>query len=211
MVMIRRTSMVFLSHPNSIISQRARMVLTEKGVNADIEYVDLEDPSEDFLQLNPYKTLPVLVDRDLVLNQSNVIMEYLDERFPHPPLLPVYPISRAKSRLMIHRIEQDWYTLLGDIENNRDPDKARELIISQLQSIVPAFKEMPYFLSSEFSLVDCCIAPVLWRLPAYGITLSDDMKPLQDYMDRIFERTGFQASLSEEELLIRDMYGYDDE
>jgi stringent starvation protein A len=209
MALIRRTSMVFFSHPNQINSQRARMVLAEKGVNGDVEYVDLDDPSDDFLQLNPYKTLPVLVDRDLVLNQSNVIMEYLDERFPHPPLLPVYPISRAKSRLMIYRIEQDWYTLLSDIENDRDADKARDLILSQLKSLIPAFKEMPYFLSSEFSLVDCCIAPVLWRLPSYGITLDETMGPLQEYMDRIFERTSFQASLSEEELLIRDMYGYD--
>ena len=179
--------MLLLSAHNDVDSQRARIVLAEKGINADIEYVDLENPSEDFLQLNPYRTLPVLVDRDLVLTQINVILEYLDERFPHPPLLPVYPISRAKSRLMIHRIEQDWYKLLDDIKHDRNPDEARKLILSQLKHILPAFKEMPYFLSSEFSLVDCTVAPVLWRLPMYKINLDESYEPLQKYMDRVLK------------------------
>ena len=139
-----------------------------------------------------------------MLNQSNIIMEYLDERFPHPPLLPVYPVAKAKARLMIYRIEKDWITLLDKIDQQApDAEQARESFRNQLISLIPVFSEMPYFLSQEFSLVDCTIAPILWRLPQYGIELPEKAQPIIDYANRIFERNSFQVSLSETEQEIR--------
>jgi RNA polymerase-associated protein len=203
--MLKRSSITVFCHESCIYSHRVKIVLAEKGVNFDIVYIDPENPSEDFLDLNPYGNLPTLVDRDLMINQSNIIMEYLDERFPHPPLLPVYPVAKAKSRLMIHRIEKDWFSLLKIIENNgKDADEAREQFLSQLISLIPVFSEMPFFLSQEFSLVDCTIAPVLWRLPQYGIELPEKAAAIKDYANRMFSRNSFQASLSELEMEIRE-------
>lgn len=203
--MLKRSSITVFCHESCIYSHRVKIVLAEKGVNFDIVYIDPENPSEDFLDLNPYGNLPTLVDRDLMINQSNIIMEYLDERFPHPPLLPVYPVAKAKSRLMIHRIEKDWFSLLKIIENNgKDADEAREQFLSQLISLIPVFSEMPFFLSQEFSLVDCTIAPVLWRLPQYGIELPEKASTIKDYANRMFSRNSFQASLSELEMEIRE-------
>lgn len=203
--MLKRSSITVFCNESCIYSHRVKIVLAEKGVNFDIVYIDPENPSEDFLDLNPYGNLPTLVDRDLMINQSNIIMEYLDERFPHPPLLPVYPVAKAKSRLMIHRIEKDWFSLLKVIENGgKDADEAREQFLSQLISLIPVFSEMPFFLSQEFSLVDCTIAPVLWRLPQYGIELPEKASPIKDYANRMFSRNSFQASLSELEMEIRE-------
>ena len=203
--MLKRSSITVFCHESCIYSHRVKIVLAEKGVNFDIVYIDQENPSEDFLDLNPYGNLPTLVDRDLMINQSHIIMEYLDERFPHPPLLPVYPVAKAKSRLMIHRIEKDWFSLLKIIENNgKDADEAREQFLSQLISLIPVFSEMPFFLSQEFSLVDCTIAPVLWRLPQYGIELPEKAAAIKDYANRMFSRNSFQASLSELEMEIRE-------
>ena len=203
--MLKRSSITVFCNESCIYSHRVKIVLAEKGVNFDIVYIDPENPSEDFLDLNPYGNLPTLVDRDLMINQSNIIMEYLDERFPHPPLLPVYPVAKAKSRLMIHRIEKDWFTLLEVIENGgKDADEAREQFLSQLISLIPVFSEMPFFLSQEFSLVDCTIAPVLWRLPQYGIELPEKALPIKDYANKMFSRNSFQASLSELEMEIRE-------
>ena len=203
--MLKRSSITVFCNESCIYSHRVKIVLAEKGVNFDIVYIDPENPSEDFLDLNPYGSLPTLVDRDLMLNQSNIIMEYLDERFPHPPLLPVYPVAKAESRLMMHRIEKDWFSLVEIIDaGGPDVDEARESFLNQLISLIPVFSEMPYFLSQEFSLVDCTIAPVLWRLPKYGIELPEKAAAITEYSNRVFSRNSFQGSMSEAELEIRE-------
>ena len=199
--------MILYSHPDCIYNHRVRLVLCEKAVSSKVEVVNPDNPSDAFLQANPYGTLPVLVDRDLVLNHSNIIMEYLDERFPHPPLLPVYPIAKAKSRLMIYRIEQDWYSLMDALEDPKaDVEAAKRQIISSILKLEPIFAEMDYFLSSEFSLVDCAIAPVLWRLPKYDIQIPQEAVAIQAYCKRIFGRNSFQASLTDQECAIREDY-----
>ncbi|MDX1736118.1 MAG: glutathione binding-like protein, partial [Halioglobus sp.] len=149
-----------------------------------------------------------LVDRDLVLYESKVMMEYLDERFPHPPLLPVYPVARAESRLFIHRIEKDWCSLVDSIQHTRSDNvikKSTKELRESVMAIAPIFAEKPFFMSDEFTLVDCCIAPILWRLPSLGVEIrsSKQSKPLQAYMDRLFNRESFQESLSEQEREMR--------
>lgn len=206
MIQVKKSGLTFLSHSNDIYSHRTRITLAEKNVNAEVEYIDLNNPPEDFYALNPYHTLPVLVDRNLVLNQSNIIMEYLDERFPHPPLLPVYPVARAKTRLMIYRIEQDFYTLVKDIEREENVEQARTELKNQLLKLVPAFKEMPFFLSQDFSLVDCTLAALLWRLPSLGIELPEVAEEITAYSERLFSRESFKTSLSEQERELRDDY-----
>lgn len=200
--MIRRSVMTLYSGALDIYSHQVRIVLAEKGVSVDIFNVDINHPSEDLCELNPYNTLPTLVDRELVLYNAPVIMEYLDERFPHPPLLPVYPVSRAKSRLMNYRIEHDWYRLLPKIEQG--DDAAREELKNGLLAIAPVFGEMPYFLSEEFTLVDCCLAPLLWRLPLYDIELPRSAKSIFEYQARVFNRESFQVSLTESEREVRE-------
>jgi RNA polymerase-associated protein len=208
-VVAKHSSMVFYSDGNDHYSQRVRLVLAEKGVAVDIIDVDPQNMPEDLAGLNPYNSLPTLVDRDLVLYESTVIMEYLDERFPHPPLLPVYPVARAQSRLFEYRIQRDWCGSVDLIVAGKSKDtvidKARKELRESLISIAPIFAEKPYFMSDEFTLVDCCVAPILWRLPVMGIELpSKQGKPILDYMDRMFDRDSFQASLSEAELDMRD-------
>ena len=208
-VVAKHSSMVFYSDGNDHYSQRVRLVLAEKGVAVDIIDVDPNNMPEDLAGLNPYNSLPTLVDRDLVLYESTVIMEYLDERFPHPPLLPVYPVAHAQSRLFIHRIQRDWCAAVDLIVagKSKEPaiEKARKELRESLISIAPIFSEKPYFMSDEFTLVDCCVAPILWRLPAMGIELPPKQaKPVIEYMDRIFDRDAFQASLSEAEMDMRD-------
>jgi RNA polymerase-associated protein len=169
--MLKRSIMTLYSGPLDIYSHQVRIVLAEKGVTVDVLNVDTNHPSEDLIELNPYNSLPTLVDRDLVLYKSRIIMEYLDERFPHPPLLPVYPVARAKCRLMIYRIEHDWYSLVSKIEsgNPKQAETAREELKNGLLAVMPIFANSPYFLSDDFTLVDCVLAPLLWRLPQMGI------------------------------------------
>jgi RNA polymerase-associated protein len=205
-VTAKRTSMTFFSDGADHYSHRVRIVLAEKGVAVDIKDTDLDSAPQELADINPYHTLPTLVDRDLVLYEPNIMMEYLDERFPHPPLLPVYPVARAESRLYMHRIEKDWCRLVQVILTSGDADEAdqaRKELGDGLVAIAPIFAEKPYFMSEEFTLVDCCLAPVLWRLDMLGIELPPQAKPLQQYMDRLFERESFQASLSEEEQEMR--------
>ncbi|NRP37129.1 Stringent starvation protein A [Marinobacterium sp. xm-d-579] len=208
-VVAKRSSMTFFSDGADHYSHRVRIVLAEKGVAVDI--VDCQDDElpEDVAALNPYNSLPTLLDRELVLFESNVMMEYLDERFPHPPLLPVYPVARAESRLYIYRIQRDWCRYADTIFNKKgseeEIDAARKELRDSLVAISPIFQEKPYFMSEEFSLVDCVIAPILWRLPAMGIELPEaQCKPLIAYMDRLFDRESFQESLSEAEREIRE-------
>ncbi len=206
MTVLKRSVMTLYSGALCPYSHRVRIVLAEKGVSVDILNVDPENPPEELLELNHYQSVPTLVDRDLVLYQSNIIMEYLDERFPHPPLLPVYPVARAKSRLMMYRIENDWYQLLnkaleGD-ETNKDA--ARKELRDNLISLAPIFASMPYFMSEEFSLVDCYLAPLLWRLPSLDIELPTQANAIKVYAKKLFQRESFQASLTEAERELRD-------
>lgn len=206
-VVTKRSSMTFFSDGKSHYSHRVRIVLAEKGVAVDIIDIDPDNKPEELADLNPYNDLPTLVDRELVLYEPNVMMEYLDERFPHPPLLPVYPVARAHSRLMIYRIQKDWCRLVDLILENKDPaavEAARKELRESLISSTPIFAEKPFFLNDEFTIVDCCVAPILWRLPVLGIELPEkQVKPILKYMDRIFSRDSFKASLSEQEQEMR--------
>ncbi|MCR9186375.1 MAG: glutathione S-transferase N-terminal domain-containing protein [Halieaceae bacterium] len=207
-VAAKRSSMTFFSDSASQYSHRVRIVLAEKGVTVDMIESDSAHPPAELADLNPYNSLPTLVDRDLVLYESKVMMEYLDERFPHPPLLPVYPVARAESRLYIHRIEKDWCSLVDSIQHSRSDNvvsKATKELRDGLVGIAPIFAEKPFFMSEEFTLVDCCLAPILWRLPSLGIEVrpGKQTKPLLAYMDALFGRESFQESLSEQEREMR--------
>ena len=200
--------MTLYSDARDHYSHRVRMVLAEKGVTIDIIDVDPANKPEDLAELNPYNTLPTLLDRDLVLYESTVIMEYLDERFPHPPLLPVYPVQRALSRLWITRVEKEWSQKLDILMAGKGREtvisKARKELRESIISIAPIFAEKPFFMNEEFTLVDCCVVPILWRLEEVDITLPErSTRPLQQYMQRMFERESFRASLTEAELEMR--------
>ncbi len=203
----RRASMTFYSDAADHYSHRVRIVLAEKGVSVDVVNVTAGNRPDDLADLNPYNDLPVLVDRELSLYETKIMMEYLDERFPHPPLLPVYPVARAQARLLAHRIERDWCAqvdlLLGGKAKEAAVLKARKDLRDSLVTVAPVFNEMPFFMSEEFSLLDCMLAPILWRLPVLDIELPDrSCRGLLKYMDRVFRRDGFIASLTDIE---RDM------
>jgi RNA polymerase-associated protein len=201
----RRSVMTLFSAPDNADSHRVRIVLAEKDISADIINITPHNPPEDLADLNPYNSAPTLVDRELVLYEARVIMEYLDERFPHPPLMPVDPVTRAHSRLALYRIEKDWYTLLQDIESGEKikADKARAILKEGVLSAAGVFEHKDYFLSDTFSLIDATIAPILWRLPKYGINVPESAKSILAYMDRVFTRDAFQVALSDAEKAIR--------
>ena len=191
--------MTLFSRADDVWSHRTRIVLAEKSIQ--VETIDVNDGNlpEDLLDLNPYHSVPTLVDRDLVLYDSRVIIEYLDERFPHPPLMPVDPVARAQFRLALFRIERDWYTLVQQINDPADRKlglKARKILRDSVLASADVFKAKPYFLSDEFSLVDATIAPVLWRLPAWEIDLPAPAQVITRYMNLIFSRPAFRQSLS---------------
>jgi len=196
--------MTLFSNPRSAQSHRVRMVLMEKNITVEILDSDPQALPEDVIDLNPYGTLPTLIDRDLVLYESRIIMEYLDERFPHPPLLPVDPVSRATTRLYLWRIDYDWYRLMGIIlAEGKEAAKARKQLKERLVASAPVFANKTFFMSDEFTLVDCSIAPLLWRLPQLDIELPPQAKPISDYAERMFRREGFKHSLSEFERELR--------
>lgn len=201
----RRAVMTLYSDNNCPYSHRARIVLAEKNITVEVVEVEDHHLPEDLLELNPYNSLPTLVDRELVLYHSRIIMEYLDERFPHPPLMPIDPVSRAQSRLFLYRIERDWFSLLDDLngQDTSKADKARIILRDGLMAVSPIFEQKPFFMSDEFSLVDCTLSTLLWRLPSYGIELPAQAKPLLKYAERIFARETFQASLTAAEKEIR--------
>jgi RNA polymerase-associated protein len=202
----RRSVMTLFSRPTDIHSHRARLVLAEKNINIEITSVIGPELPEDLMDLNPYHTVPTLVDRDLTLYDSRVIIEYLDERFPHPPLMPVDPVTRAQFRLALFRIETDWYAIAEEAENSNDGklgSKSRKMLRESILQSIELFGARPYFLSEEFSLVDCTIAPLLWRLPVYGIDLGPEAEPIEAYMNRVFARRSFQQSLTELEQEMR--------
>lgn len=205
-----RTSMALFSDPMDHYSHRVRIVMEEKGVTSEIIDSDANDLSSEILEVSPYAELPVLVDRDVCLYDSLILMEYLDERFPHPPLLPVYPVTRANSRTLMLRIDKEICPLVDKLSAKDGTDKellvAKEELLHEISAIAPTFKEFPFFMSEEFSLADCYLAPILWRLPSLGINLplNRHLKPLLDYQAKIFERPGFQDSLSLIEKDLRD-------
>ena len=194
--------MILYSDRDDHYSQRVRIVLAEKDITAEIRESALEDTPDEILSINPYHKLPILVDRDLALHDPSVMMEYLDERFPHPPLLPVYPVTRANSRTLMLRIDKEWCPILDTLIeaklSEKESMKLREELLHEISSIAPTFKEFKFFMSDEFTLVDCCLAPILWRLPSIGIKLpvNRHLKPLLDYQKKVFERPGFLDSLS---------------
>lgn len=197
----RKSVMTLFSSPDCAMSHCARFVLHEKGITADIEYYDPAEPPEDLLELNPNGTSPTLIERDLVLYDSRIIMEYLDERFPHPPLHQMDPVSRANTRMIIKRIDQDWYQLLDEILHSGEKKSARakKMLRESLMAATPIFNSQPYFMSDEFALIDCVMAPLLWRLPSVGIELSSVGDEITKYAYRLFSRHAFKASLSEVE------------
>lgn len=201
----KRPVMTLFSAVDDMFSHQVRIVLAEKGVTVDILQVTPDNVPEDLYEVNPYGSLPTLLDRELALYQADIIMEYLDERFPHPPLMPVYPVARGQARLMMYRIKHDWYSLAEKILQGDDEVAiARQELKEGLLSIGPLFSEAPFFMSEEFGLVDCYMAALLWRLPLLGIELNGTgSKQLKAYMNRIFERDAFQASLTDAEREIR--------
>lgn len=201
----RRSVMNLFTSPTCPYCHLARIVLAEKDITFESIEVDVDSLPEDLSELNPYNTVPTLIDRDLVLYDSRVIVEYLDERFPHPPLMPVDPVSRAKTRLALHRVEKDWYPLMHDIlhKGEKTVAKSRKILRESIVSSNELFRVLPFFLSEEYSLVDATIAPLLWRLPALGIELPAEAKSVNDYAQRIFNREAFQLSLTEAEKEMR--------
>jgi Glutathione S-transferase len=186
---VNKRSVMTLFTGEDVYSHQVRIVLAEKMCSVDIVPVTHQEQPEDFVDLNPYQTLPTLVERDLVLYDNFIIMEYLDERFPHPPLMPVYPIARAKARLLMRRIHQDWYTLYDKIltGNTAQSNKARQHLVESLVEVAPMFTRDPFFMSSEFSLVDCCLLPLLWNLKTVDIKLPTSAKGITKYMAKMFE------------------------
>jgi RNA polymerase-associated protein len=202
----RRSVMTLFSRPTDLHSHRARLVLAEKNINIEITSILGNELPEDLMDLNPYHTVPTLVDRDLTLYDSRVIIDYLDERFPHPPLMPVDPVTRAQFRLALFRIETDWYSLAEEAEATSDgrlSSKSRKMLRESILQSTDLFGARPYFLSEDFSLVDASIAPILWRLPVYGIDLGNQAEPIEIYMKRLFARRSFQQSLTELEQEMR--------
>jgi len=198
--------MTLFSSPTCFYSHRTRLVLAEKNIRVEIVKVEGTDLPEDLLDLNPYHTVPTLIDRDLVLYDSRVIIEYLDERFPHPPLMPVDPVTRAQFRLALYRIEKDWYSLADQIEAASDAKQAsrtRKILEESIVASSEVFGAKKYFLSDEFSLVDCSIAPILWRLQSYGIEIPAHANSITNYMHDVFSRRSFQESLTELEQEMR--------
>ncbi len=205
----KRSSMALFSGSDCHYSHRVRIALAEKSIPVELIDVRGNDHPRELIDINPYNSVPTLADRDLVLYESRIILEYLDERFPHPPLLPVYPVARGESRQLLYRIERDWCPavdalLTGTAGRNAEP--LRKKLREEWLAIAPIFTEKPFFMSDEFSLVDCCMAPILWRLRPLGVELPDtrQAQPLRNYMDRLFARPSFKASLSPRE---RDMAG----
>lgn len=187
------------------IGHSVRLVLMEKDINVEVNYVEEENKPEDLNDLNPYDSLLTLIDRDLVLYDGQIMIEYVDERYPHPPLMPVDPVFRANNRQLRYRIVRDLFSLTRDLDGDNDiaAANARKSLRDNLVALAPIFSQYPYFMSEEFSLVDLCMAPLLWRLPHYGITLTSQAKSLMKYSEKLFERSAFERSLSPSEQAMR--------
>ena len=198
----RRSMMGLFSGNTCIRSHQVRFVLREKGITTDIQNVDGKKVPEDLIALNPYASIPTLTDRELVIYDSSVIIEYLDERYPHPPLMPVSPVDRAKTRLVLVSLEADIVSTAIELDaslGSRNENSLRKKLKSMLNASLDLFSSNKYFLNDELTVIDCVLAPILWRLEYFGISLGKEQKAITDYMQRVFSRETFQNSLSEDE------------
>ena len=200
--------MVLYSGTTCPFSQRCRLVLFEKGMDFEIRDVDLFNKPEDISTMNPYGQVPILVERELILYESNIINEYIDERFPHPQLMPADPLQRARARLMLFNFEKEMFVHVHTLENEKSNtgkvlDKARAEIRDRLTQLTPIFVKNKYMLGEEFSMMDVAIAPLLWRLDHYGIDLSKTAAPLMKYAERIFSRPAYIEALTPSEKVMR--------
>ena len=202
-----RNNLTLFSGVDDVLSHRVRLVLAAKGVSYDFIPVDPTRPPEDLIDLNPYHSVPTLVERDLVLYSASVVSEYIDERYPHPPLMPIDPLSRARLRLAMLRIEHDWVPQVQAIQlgNKQQAEAGRKRLKELLTASVPLFKASKFFLNPEMSLADCAMAPIIWRLQALGVALPKDGKAIEDYGNRIFRSPGFTRSLTDQEKKLRDL------
>jgi len=197
--------MILYSGTTDPYSHRCRIVLFEKGMDFQVIDVDLANKPEDLAIINPHNEVPVLVERDLVLQQANIINEYIDERFPHPQLMPADPVMRARARLFLHNFEEQLFSHITDIEsdNPKVADKARNIVRDNLTQIVPLFSKQEYILGDDFSMLDVAIAPLLWRLGHYGIVLPNQAAPLLKYAERIFSRPAYIEAMTPSEKAMR--------
>ena len=197
--------MTLYSGTTDPFSQRCRIVLHEKGMDFQIIDVDLDHKPEDLAVMNPYNQVPVLVERDLVLHESNIINEYIDERFPHPQLMPADPIMRARARLFLYRFEKELFSQIDNLDSasQQKSDKARQIIRDNLVQIAPVFTKQKFMLGDEFSMLDVAIAPLLWRLEHYQITMPKQAAPLLKYAERMFTRQGFIDAMTPSEKAMR--------
>lgn len=202
-----RNALTLFSSTDCVLCHRVRLVLAAKGVTYDLIPVDPQNPPEDLVDLNPYHSVPTLVERDLVLYAASVVSEYLDERYPHPPLMPVDPLSRARLRLAMLRLELDWVPQVQAIQlgNKAQAEAGRKRLKELLTASVPLFKAFKFFLNTEMSLADCAMAPIIWRLSALNVPLPKDGKAIEDYGNRIFRNPGFTRSLTEQERRLREL------
>ena len=202
-----RNTLTLFSSPDDVLNHRVRMILAAKGVVYDLVLADPANPPEDLIDLNPYQSLPTLVERELVLYSASVVGEYLDERYPHPPLMPVDPLGRARLRLAMLRLEQDWVPQVQVITQGTKThaEAGRKRLRELVAQSVPLFKVAKFFLNSELSLADCAICPILWRLQSLGIALPKDGKPIEDYANRMFRHPAFVRSLTDAERKLRDL------
>jgi RNA polymerase-associated protein len=205
-IITRKSVMTLFSSPTCAMSHCARFVLHEKAITADVEYYDPNDAPEELLELNPTGMSPTLIERELVLYDSRIIMEYLDERFPHPPLHQMDPVARATTRMVIKRMDQDWYQLLEEISSSGEKKSARakKMLRESILAASPIFADRPFFMSEDFSLIDCVIAPLLWRLPSVGVDVTSQNDAINAYAQRLFKRPAFKRSLSDAEKEMAD-------
>lgn len=202
-----RNTLTLFSSTDDVSCHRVRLVLAAKGVTYDLVPVDPQNPPEDLIDLNPYQSVPTLVERDVVLYSASVLSEYLDERYPHPPLMPVDPLSRARLRLAMLHIELDWVPQVQAIQlgNKNQAEAGRKRLKELLAQSLPVFKASKFFLNPEMSLADCTMAPIIWRLDALGVGLPRDGKVIEEYGNRIFRNPGFIRSLTEQEKKLREL------
>lgn len=204
----KRSVMTLFSDSKCPISHRVRLVAKEKDIPMDAIEIIKGEMSEDLLELNPYGTLPTLVDRELIINDPHVMIEYLDERFPHPPLMSVDPISKARARQLLRQIEVEWYPLVETIANSSNDKavkEARRDLQERLIQMTPVFEHQDYFMSNDYSLVDISLSVIMWRLPALGIELPRSAKAIRDYSEKVLSREVFAESLSDDELDMREV------
>lgn len=197
--------MTLYSGTTDPFSQRCRFVLFEKGMDFQVIDVDVFNKPEDLAVMNPHNKVPVLVERDLILFEANIINEYIDERFPHPQLMPADPIMRARARLFLHRFEEELFSHIPALESGvaKNVEKARQAVRANLTQIAPVFLKQKYMLGDEFSMLDVAIAPLLWRLDHYGIQLDKDAAPLMKYAERLFSRPAYIEAMTPSEKAMR--------